>query len=179
MGTTSAAYPFLPRHLTVASTFGVGLPALVLALAPSSGPWRSETFLRDVARFAVPAGIAVGCAVLGAYVTALHALSLSVEAARTVSTTVMLGGLLFIVVELERASARRHHLVELLAVTMAACYATALLIGPVRDFFSLAAPDFELVALSAAGLGTAAALTALGLRLTRAAPTRPAWQRGR
>jgi P-type E1-E2 ATPase len=180
VGTTSAAYPFLPRHLTIASTFGVGLPAMVLALAPSSGPWRSEHFLRDVARFAVPAGVAVGAGVLGAYLVALHVFDLPVTSARTVSTTVMLGGLLFILVELEARPTRRRHLVELLAAVMAAGYVIVLLIGPAREFFALAAPEPQLVAISAAGLAAAWALTAAGLRLTdRSTPTPPAWQRTR
>lgn len=64
IGTTAADYPFLPRHLTIASSLGVGISAFFLALGPSSGRWQSTSFLRDVARFAVPVGLAAGTAVL-------------------------------------------------------------------------------------------------------------------
>jgi cation-transporting ATPase E len=52
----TATSPLLPRQFTIASTVTIGIPAFVLALAPSSGPWRPERFLQSVARFAVPAG---------------------------------------------------------------------------------------------------------------------------
>jgi hypothetical protein len=67
----------------------------------STGPWWPARFLRDVAGFAVPAGVAVGAAVLAAYLAALHGLGFSVAAARTVVTTVMLAGMLFLIVALE------------------------------------------------------------------------------
>ena len=56
----TGVYPLLPRQFTVASTVTIGIPAFVLALAPSSGLWRPENFLKTVARFAIPAGIAIG-----------------------------------------------------------------------------------------------------------------------
>ena len=168
VGTTATAYPFLPRHLTIASTFSVGLPAFVLALAASSGPWRAEHFLRDVTRFAVPAGLAVAAGVLGAYLAALHALGFTVAEARTVSTTVLLGGMLFLVVELERRPARRRRLAQVLAAFMAACYLAALTIGPVREFFALVAPSVPVLAVSAAGVAVAWTLAGAGLRVTGA-----------
>ena len=36
----TATFPLLPRQFTIASTVTIGIPAFVLALAPSSGPWR-------------------------------------------------------------------------------------------------------------------------------------------
>ena len=54
IGTTSTAYPLLPRHFSLAATITIGIPTFFLALAPSSGPWRSPGFAREVARFAVP-----------------------------------------------------------------------------------------------------------------------------
>jgi hypothetical protein len=69
--------------------------------------------------------------------------------------------------------------VELLAAVMAGCYVLVLLIPPARDFFALAAPDPQLVAISAAGVAAAWMLTAAGLRLTRVSPTMPAWPRTR
>ena len=60
IGITPVDYPLLPRHLTLVATLTVGIPAFFLALAPSEGPWRTDDFLRDVGRFAVPAGVAAG-----------------------------------------------------------------------------------------------------------------------
>src|SRR5262249_36907183 len=60
VGIPTATYPLLPRQFTIASTVTIGIPAFLLALAPSSGPWRPEHFLRSVATFAVPAGVAIG-----------------------------------------------------------------------------------------------------------------------
>ena len=178
VGTTSDAYPFLPRHLTVASTFGVGLPAFFLALAPSSGPWRPEHFLRDVARFAVPAGIAVGLAVLAAYRGCLDVLGMSITEARTVSTSVMLGGMLFLVVALERRPRRRRRAVELLAAVMAAGYVAVLALPATREFFALAAPTPEIVAASLAGVALAWLLAAAALRSWGSQSGRPGPLRG-
>ena len=41
----TATFPLLPRQFTIASTVTIGIPAFVLALAPSLGPWRVEGFL--------------------------------------------------------------------------------------------------------------------------------------
>ena len=60
----TGTFPLLPRQFTIASTVTIGIPAFVLALAPSSGPWRPERFLQSVARFAIPAGIAIGIGIV-------------------------------------------------------------------------------------------------------------------
>jgi magnesium-transporting ATPase (P-type) len=36
----TGTFPLLPRQFTIASTVTIGIPAFLLALAPSSGPWR-------------------------------------------------------------------------------------------------------------------------------------------
>ena len=169
IGVSTLDYPFLPRHLTVASTFGVGLPAFFLALAPSSGPWRPDRFLTDLARFALPAGISVGAAVVAAYLAALNIAALELSEARTVATTVMLAGMLFLIVQLELRPARRRHFVEALALLMAAGYLLVLFVAPARDFFALARPDAYIAALAAAGIALAWSLTAAALRLSGAA----------
>ena len=58
------AFPFLPRHLTIAATLTIGIPSFVLALAPSEGPLYRGHLLRSLAAFAVPAGVACGVASL-------------------------------------------------------------------------------------------------------------------
>ena len=78
IGTSSDAYPLLPRHLSLAASLTIGIPTFFLALAPSSGPWRPDGFVRGVARFAVPAGVMIGTGVVAGYLFALHDLDLSV-----------------------------------------------------------------------------------------------------
>ncbi len=89
IGLTPAAYPLLPRHLTLAATLTIGVPSFFLALAPSSGRYRTEGFLREVASFSVPAGTAAGLGVLSSYLFALNVLDLPLVEARTVATTVL------------------------------------------------------------------------------------------
>ena len=50
----TGTFPLLPRQFTIASTVTIGIPAFLLALAPSSGPWRPERFLQSVARLRDP-----------------------------------------------------------------------------------------------------------------------------
>ena len=64
IGLTPTAYPLLPRHLTLAASLTIGIPGFFLALAPSCRPVPARTgFLRDLARFAIPAGTAAGLGV--------------------------------------------------------------------------------------------------------------------
>ena len=55
---------YLPRQLTIVSTFTIGIPGFFLALAPD--PRRARTgFVARVVRFAVPAGVIAAAAALG------------------------------------------------------------------------------------------------------------------
>ena len=56
----TGVFPLLPRQFTLTSSLTIGIPAFFLALAPSSGPWRPEGFLKAIARFSLPAGLATG-----------------------------------------------------------------------------------------------------------------------
>ena len=76
VGITPADYPLLPRHLTIVGALTVGIPAFFLALAPSDGPWRTDGFLREVGRFAVPAGVAAGLGVTTTYLIAVNVFDL-------------------------------------------------------------------------------------------------------
>ena len=107
IGLTPTAYPLLPRHLTLAATLTIGIPAFFLALAPSSRDFRAEGFLRNVSSFALPAGTATGLAVLSSYAFALHVLDLPVRDARTVATTTLVAIGLYLVLVLEAAGRRR------------------------------------------------------------------------
>ena len=156
-------YPFLPRQLSLAATLTIGVPAFFLALAPSSGPWRPDGLVREIARFAVPAGLALALGVLVSYVLAIHAFDEGTADARTVATTTLVAVGLGYVVALEGGP--RRALALLLAAAMALSYVLVLVLTWPRDFFALTPPAADM--LLAAGVGT---VLALGLFL-------PLWRR--
>jgi P-type E1-E2 ATPase len=151
IGTTSTAYPLLPRHFSLAATLTIGIPTFFLALAPSSGPWRSPGFAREVARFAVPAGTLVGVGVLASYLFALHPLRLPLIEARTAAITVLIVLGLYLILVLEAAGLRRRTVVSLAVAALASLYVLALIIPPVRTFFELAPPNLGIVATALGG----------------------------
>jgi P-type E1-E2 ATPase len=153
IGTTSTAYPLLPRHFSLAAAITIGIPTFFLALAPSSGPWRSPSFARDVARFAVPAGTLVGVGVLASYLFALDVLELPLIEARTVAITVLIALGLYLILVLEATGLRRRTVVTLAVGGLAALYVFALASPFARDFFELARPDVEIAATAVGGAG--------------------------
>jgi cation-transporting ATPase E len=163
IGTATTAYPLLPRHLTLAASLTIGIPAFFLALAPSSGPYRIEGFLRDVARFAVPAGTAAALGVLSSYLAALNVLDLGLVEARTVATTVLVLVGLYLILALESTGARRRRTAVLaLCIGMAAVYVAVLALPLTRSFFALTVPGPAAVADALIG----AAIAVTGLVLT-------------
>jgi cation-transporting ATPase E len=168
IGLTPTAYPLLPRHLTLAASLTIGIPAFFLALAPSSGEFRAEGFLRKVSSFALPAGTAAGLAVLSSYVFALHVLDLPVRDARTVATTTLVAIGLYLVLVLEATGRRRGSLVLGLCVFLAGAYVSILALASTREFFALAEPS--LLILVTALCGATLALVGLWLSDERFAP---------
>jgi magnesium-transporting ATPase (P-type) len=160
-GLTPTAYPLLPRHLTLAATLTIGVPAFFLALAPSRGAFRAPTFLRDASAFALPAGTAAGLGVLSSYWFALHVLDLPVLESRTVATTALIAVGLYYVLVLEAAGRKRGAAVSSLVLALAAGYALVLAWPWSRDFFALAIPSPAMLATAAGG----SALVLLGLWL--------------
>ncbi|MGZ6670717.1 MAG: HAD-IC family P-type ATPase [Solirubrobacteraceae bacterium] len=151
VGTTSTAYPLLPRHFSLAAAITIGIPTFFLALAPSSGPWRSAAFARDVARFAVPAGTLVGVGVLASYLFGLHTLEMPLIKARTVALTVLIVLGLYLIIVLEATGLRRRTIVSLAVTGLAALYVIALATPTARHFFELAPPDAGVVATALCG----------------------------
>jgi cation-transporting P-type ATPase E len=168
IGTSSDAYPLLPRHLSLAATLTIGIPTFFLALAPSSGPWRPERFVRGVARFAVPAGFVIGTGLVAGYLFALHDLDLSVADARTVALVTLVANGLYLVMALEAGgSLRRSALVGAMCAVMGGLFVAALLIPSTRSFFELTLPDAGMIltALIASGVSIVAlALCGFSLR---------------
>jgi len=161
IGLTPTSYPFLPRHLSLAAAIAVGTPAFFLALAPSSGPWRPTEFLRDVSRFAVPAGIGVGLGVLSSYLFALNVLDLPLIEARTVATTVLVVVGLYLILALEAGGRRRGLAVTGLCLGLFCLYLLALVL-PTHNFFELSVPNAAILLSSSGGIG----LSIVGLWLT-------------
>jgi cation-transporting ATPase E len=168
IGITSTAYPLLPRHFSLAATLTIGIPTFFLALAPSSGPWRPEGFVRRVGRWAVPAGTIAGVGVVSGYLFALHDLAFSVVRARTIATTVLIAVGLYLVLALEAAGSRRRStLVGGMCLSLAGAFVAALVLAPVRRFFELSVPTPGMIATAAV-----ASLLAIGaLALAGFTPT--------
>jgi magnesium-transporting ATPase (P-type) len=171
VGISSESYPFLPRHLTLASAITIGIPAFFLALAPSTGPWRPVHFLRDLASFAIPAGTAAGLGVVASFLLSINLIEMSELRARTVATTVLVATGLYLIIVLESSSRVRGYTVGALCAALFALYLVVLSLPGWRDFFQLAAPDPVIIIVSL--VGTALAVTGLALTDERFLPGRP------
>ena len=103
------AFPFLPRHLTLAAFLTIGIPSFVLALAPSDGPLYRGRLLRALAAFAVPAGVATALGSILSFFLVDTVFGGSLEAGRTAATTTLIVlGLAFVLL-LERGPGPRAH----------------------------------------------------------------------
>jgi magnesium-transporting ATPase (P-type) len=151
IGVTPTAYPLLPRHLTLAALLTVGIPAFILALAPSFGRFETRGFLRDVARFAVPGGTAAALGVVSSYLAALYVFGLSLVDARTVATTVLVVVGLYLVLVLEAQDARRVSMVTGLCIVLLTLYLATLGYSGTRDFFGLGDPSALIFFIAAVG----------------------------
>lgn len=162
IGTSSESYPLLPRHLSLAAALTIGIPTFFLALAPSSGPWRPERFVRGVARFAVPAGFVVGTGLVSGYLFTVHDLDESVADARTVAVTILVTCGLYLVIALEaEGSRKRSALVAGMCAVLAGLYVAAIIIPATRRFFALTVLDPGMVVTAV--IASAIAIGALAL----------------
>jgi cation-transporting ATPase E len=151
------AFPFLPRHLTLAAFLTIGIPSFVLALAPSDGPLYRGRLLRALAAFAVPAGVATALGSILSFFVVDTVFGGSLEAGRTAATTTLIVlGLAFVLL-LERGPGREHIAIQsymlALVVGLAGLYAGILAIAPLREFFEmelLTATEWFLSLISAA-----------------------------
>jgi cation-transporting P-type ATPase E len=168
IGLTPTAYPLLPRHLSLAASLTIGIPGFFLALAPSVGSYQVKGFLRDVFRFAVPAGTAVGLGVLSSYTFVLQVLGRPLDEARTVATTVLVIVGLYLILALEASTPRRGAWVSILCLVLGGLYVVVLIFPFSRDFYALDVPSV-LSFLSAVG-GSILAIGGLALTDDRFIP---------
>jgi magnesium-transporting ATPase (P-type) len=135
------AFPFLPRHLTLAAFLTIGIPSFVLALAPSDGPLYRGRLLRALAAFAVPAGLATALGSILCFFLVDTVFGGSLEAGRTAATTTLIVLGLSFVLLLERGPGREHIAIQSYMLAMVAglgaLYALILAAAPVRDFFEM------------------------------------------
>ncbi len=151
------AFPFLPRHLTLAAFLTIGIPSFVLALAPSDGPLYRGRLLRALAAFAVPAGVATAIGSILSFFLVDTVFGGSLEAGRTAATTTLIVLGLSFVLLLERGPGREHIAIQsymlALVAGLGALYALILAAAPVREFFEmelLGATQWFLALISAA-----------------------------
>ena len=163
----TATFPLLPRQFTLASTVTIGIPAFVLALAPSSGPWRPERFLRSVARFAIPAGLAIGIGIVAGYLLARYGFDLGLSRSRTVATGIVVVCGLALVMRLESETGQRRLAVGGLCAAMAVLFLLALFVPFLRDFYELSTLTGEAIVAWAVGVALGVGGMLGGLHLLR------------
>ncbi len=160
------AFPFLPRHLTLAAFLTIGVPSFVLALMPSDGPLYRGRLLRALAAFAVPAGLATALGSILSFFLVDAVFGGSLEAGRTAATTTLVVLGLSFVLLLERGPGREHIAIQsnmlVLVLSLGGLFAGILALPPLRDFFEmevLSSAQWFLALLSAAaGLAIASLL---------------------
>ncbi len=160
------AFPFLPRHLTLAALLTIGIPSFVLALLPSDGPLYRGRLLRALAAFAVPAGLATAFGSILSFFLVDTVFGGSLEAGRTAATTTLIVLGLSFVLLLERGPGREHIAIQsymlALVAGLGAAFAGILAIAPLRDFFNMILLDatewFLALLCAAVGLTIASVL---------------------
>ncbi len=90
IGVWGAAFPFLPRHMSLVSELTIGIPAFALSFRATDRPYRSGYLVR-VMRFAIPAGVVTAVVTLTAYwLVRSPFIDATLEEARTASTLTLL-----------------------------------------------------------------------------------------
>jgi cation-transporting ATPase E len=161
-------YPFLPRHLTIISTFTIGIPGFFLALAPNSRRY-IPGFLVRVLRFTVPAGIVAATAAFVSYGIARYGHDASLIESRTTATLVLVAVGMWVLV----LQARPFNWWKTLLVgSMIGAVALIMVIPGLRDFYALEFPPREVVVEGAIVAGVAIVLLEIGWRLSRVVANR-------
>jgi len=163
----TGTFPLLPRQFSIASTVTIGIPAFLLALAPSSGPWQPEGYLRSVARFAIPAGLSVGVGIIAGYLLARYGFDLSLTHSRTVATGIVVVCGLAVVMRLENEPGWRRFAIAGLSAAMALLFVLSFVVPFLREFYELSTPTGDTVVAWAVGTALGIGLMLGSLRLLR------------
>ena len=167
VGITRWPYPFLPRHMTIVSSLTIGIPAFFLALGPSSRRY-VPGFVDRVLRFASRAGVVAAAATFTAYAFARGTYGVTLDQDRTAATITLMCVGLWILGLLARPYTPAR---IVLVATMAGCFAAALAIPRVREFFALDIPPLGLDLVIAVIVVVAIGILELGWRATHGAGT--------
>ena len=155
---TGFVYPFLPRQLTIVSSLTIGIPAFVLALAPTNQRYRAG-FLSRVLRLSVPAGVIVVVGVLCARL-ALILMGSNRNQISSVCTLVLVAGGLWLLSLTARPWVWWR---AVLVALMSTAALAVVLLAPLRGFFDLAALTANSwLVLACAAAVVCVALEALG-----------------
>lgn len=131
-------FPFLPRHLTLASDFTIGIPGFFLALAPNLKRYHPG-FVRRVLSFTIPVGVIISAAILLTDTFARRSADIPLEEVRTLSILVLLLISLWLVGIMARPLTGFK---GILLATMAGCLTIIFTVPFLRDFFALPIPSF-------------------------------------
>jgi cation-transporting ATPase E len=156
-------YPYLPRHLTIISTFTIGIPGFILALAPNSRRYLPGFIVR-VLRFCIPAGLVAGTAALVAYGIARYGHDLPTREVRTTSALVLIAVALWVLVIQARPF---NWWKTLLVASMVGAVVLILVIPPLRDFYAVQLPPADVLGEAAIVAGVAIVLLEVGWRFSR------------
>jgi cation-transporting ATPase E len=161
-------YPFLPRHLTIVSTFTIGIPGFFLALAPNSRRY-IPGFLVRVLRFTLPAGAVAAAAALTAYGIARYGNDLSLKESRTTAALVLIAVGLWVLV----LQARPFNWWKTLLVgAMVGSVAVIMVVPGLRNFYALEFPPAKVVGQASIVAAVAIVLLEVGWRLSRVVASR-------
>ena len=164
IGIWGAAFPFLPRHMSLVSEVTIGIPAFALSFRSTDRPYRPG-YLERVMRFAFPAGIASAAVTLIAYwLVRSPPFGASLEEARTASTLTLVTLALWVLYLLMRPVDRFDALVLGAMITLAA---VLLVSPPGRRFYAIDWPPLPVSLLTAGYAGVAVGALSLGLRVVR------------
>jgi cation-transporting P-type ATPase E len=161
-------YPYLPRHLTIISTFTIGIPGFFLALAPNSRRY-IPGFIARVLRFCIPAGIISAAAALVMYGIARYGHDLPTREVRTASALVLIAVALWVLVLQARpfTPLRTNGWKTILVASMVVAVALILVVPAFRDFYAVQLPPAKVLGEGAIVAGVAIVLLEVGWRFSR------------
>jgi cation-transporting ATPase E len=158
VGVARWEYPFLPRHMTIISTFTIGVPAFFLALSPNLRRY-VRGFVPRVLRFAIPCGLVAAAATFAAYWTAREVTGIDADEERTTATLVLLAVGLWVLNVLARPITPYR---AALFSTMVGAIVVILAAAPLREFYALELPERGALIAGVVVAGAAIALIELG-----------------